>query len=97
MQTYVLTLQEVEKICRTSQSHVMLVRTIGNLALCSRCDEAEQLPVLTHKLPFSVEVAADFVVIFVLYHVSKMQLPAVFSTAASRILVHESAYYAGSE
>ena len=36
--TYVFTLQEVEKICRTFQSHMMLV--------------SEQLPVSDHKLPF---------------------------------------------
>ena len=40
--TYVFTLQEVKKICRTLQSHVMLV--YGK--------EAEQLPFLSHKLPF---------------------------------------------
>ena len=34
--TYVFTLQEVEKICRILQSHVMLVWTIRNLALFSR-------------------------------------------------------------
>ena len=32
--TYVFTLQEVEKICRTLQSHVVLVWTIRSLALC---------------------------------------------------------------
>ena len=34
------------------QSHVAPVWTIRNLALCPDSDQAEQLPVLSHKLPF---------------------------------------------
>ena len=39
--TYVFTLQEVEKICRTLQSRVMLV-----------WEGSRTLPFLSHKLPF---------------------------------------------
>ena len=48
--TYVFTLQEVEKICRTLQSHVMQHRAINYLAQDS--DEAELLPVSRNKLLF---------------------------------------------
>ena len=51
--TYVFTLQEVEKICQTLQSHVMQHRTINYLAQDS--DEVELLPVAI----FSVEVLAQ--------------------------------------
>ena len=47
--TYVFTLQEVEKICRTLQSHLTLHRTISYWL---SADEAELLPVSRNKLPF---------------------------------------------
>ena len=50
--TYVFTLQEVEKICRTLQSHVMQVWTMTFWLLAPDPDKAESLPVLSNKLPF---------------------------------------------
>ena len=50
--TYVFTLQEVEKICRTLQSHVMQVWTMTFWLLAPDPDKAEPLPVLSNKLPF---------------------------------------------
>ena len=49
---YVFTLQEVEKICRTLQSHVMQVWTMTFWLLAPDPDKAEPLPVLSNKLPF---------------------------------------------
>ena len=46
------TLQEVEKICRTLQSHVMQVWTMTFWLLAPDPDKAEPLPVLSNKLPF---------------------------------------------
>ena len=48
--TYVFTLQEVEKICRTLQSHVMQVWTMTFWLLAPNPDKAEPLPVLSSKL-----------------------------------------------
>ena len=45
-------LQEVEKICRTLQSHVMQVWTMTFWLLAPDPDKAEPLPVLSNKLPF---------------------------------------------
>ena len=50
--TYVFTLQGVEKICRTLQSHVMQVWTMTFWLLAPDPDKAEPLPVLSNKLPF---------------------------------------------
>ena len=50
--TYVFTLQEVEKICRTLQSHLMQVWTMTFWLLAPDPDKAEPLPVLSNKLPF---------------------------------------------
>ena len=50
--TYLFTLQEVEKICRTLQSHVMLHCTTSYWFSAQDSDEAELLPVSKNKLQF---------------------------------------------
>ena len=49
LRTCVFTLQEIEKICWTLQSHVLLVWTIRLYI-----DKAEQLPVLRSRLKIEV-------------------------------------------